>query len=84
MTTEILSPRLRAPEVRQILKCSTSHLYRLSKSGALRKYTEGPRFAYWLRREVLLFAEGRNPYVAESTQTENQETKKPTQEGGQE
>lgn len=84
MSTEIVSPRMRLPEVRQVLQCSTSHVYRLAKSGALRRYTEAKRFTYWKRSEVMALAEGRNPYAAEETETDNQETKKPTQEGGQE
>ena len=77
MSTEIVSPRLRLPEVRQILKCSTSYVYALARRGVLRRYSSGPRFAFWRREEVLAVAEGRDPYAAEATQADNQATKKP-------
>ena len=52
----IESPRLRAPEVCAVLRCSRSHLYQLHKRGLLSKYTDGARFTFWLRHEVLSFA----------------------------
>lgn len=57
--TETLSPRMRAPEVCAVLRCSRNHLYKLDKLGKLRKRNEGLRFAYWLRAEVEAYAVGK-------------------------
>ena len=40
-------------------------LYRLNKQGRLRKYTEGRKFAFWLRSEVLAYAQGLDPYAGQ-------------------
>lgn len=56
----ICSKRLRMPEVRAILRCSKSHVYRLNETGKLKKYNDGSHYAYWLRDEVEAFAIG-NP-----------------------
>ena len=57
--SDIQSPRLRVAEVCSILRCSRDHLYNLNRRGRLRKYNDGPRFAYWLRDEVMAFATGK-------------------------
>lgn len=59
------SIRMRAKEVCHVLACSRDMLYRLNKRGKLRKYAEGKKFAYWLRSEVLAYAEGRDPYAGQ-------------------
>ena len=56
--TETLSPRMRAPEVCAMLRCSRNHLYKLDKLGKLRKHRESVRFVYWLRDEVEAYAKG--------------------------
>lgn len=60
------SIRMRVKEVCQVLACSKDLLYKLNKQGRLRKYTEeGRRVAYWLRSEVLAYAQGLDPYAAQ-------------------
>ena len=54
----VLSPRMRAPEVCAMLLCSRDHLYKLHRLGKLRKYRESARFVYWLRDEVEAYAKG--------------------------
>ena len=60
------SIRMRAKEVCQVLACSRDMLYRLNKQGRLRKYTEGKKFAYWLRSEVEAYAQGLDPYAGQA------------------
>lgn len=57
---DVVSPRMRAPEVCAMLLCSRDHLYKLHRQGKLHKYNEGVRFAYWLRSEVEAYAVGKS------------------------
>lgn len=67
------SIRMRLSDVAQTLQCSRDHVYHLNRQGRLRKYNDGPRYAYWLRTEVEAYARGEDPYAAQGEEQHGKE-----------
>lgn len=64
-----VSPRVRLPELMEILQCSRSGVYAQIKRGLLPPpYKAGLRFSYWLRDQVELAAQGKDWRQAASYQ----------------